>query len=89
MKFVEVQDTGKFTSGDISTKKIKMVEESICPYLTDHINAVIHHCSFQGELKKVDPSAISKKSDPSWKGNFRLASILAALSKTYERNMGA
>ena len=88
MQFVEVLDTSKSTSGDISTKIIKMAKENICPYLTDCINAAIYNCTFPDELKKADVSAIFKKDDPSCKENCRPISILAAMSKIYERSMG-
>ena len=42
MKFVEILDPCKSTSGDIPTKIIKMAKESVCPYLTDCINAAIY-----------------------------------------------
>ena len=61
MKFVQLLDTYKSTSGDIPTKIIKMAKESICPYLTDCINAAIYNCTFPVELKKAGVSAISKK----------------------------
>ena len=80
MKFVEVLDTSKSTSGDIPTKIIKIAKESICPYLTDCINAAIYNCTFPDELKKADVSSF-KKGDPSCKGNYRPISILAAVSK--------
>ena len=88
MKFVEVLDTSKSTSGDIPTKIIKMAKENICPYLTDCINAAIYNCTFPDELKKADVSAIFKKGDPSCNGNYRPISILTAMSKIYERSMG-
>ena len=89
MEFVEVLDTSKSNSGDISTKIIKMAKESIGLYLTDYMNAVIYNCSFPDEFKKADVSAMLKNGDPSCKGNCRPISILAALSKIYERNKGA
>ena len=58
VKFVKVLDTSKSTSGDIPTK---MTKESICPYLTDCINAAIYNCTFPDELKKADVSAIFLK----------------------------
>ena len=58
MKFVEVLDTSKFTSDDVPTKLKKMANESICPYLTDCINAATYSCSFQYEWKKADVSVI-------------------------------
>ena len=88
MKFVEVLDTSKSTSGDMPTKIIKMVKESICPYLTDCINAAIYNCTFPDELKKADVSAIFRKGIPSCKENYRPISILTAMSKIYERSMG-
>ena len=88
IKFVEVLDTNKSTSGDIPTKIIKMAKESICPYLSDCINAAIYNCTFPDELKKADVSAIFQKGDPGCKGNYRPISILAARSNIYERNMG-
>ena len=65
-----------------------MAEKNICPYLTDCINAAIYNCTLPDELKKADVSAIVKKGDPRCKGNYRPISVLAALSKIYERNMG-
>ena len=88
MKFVEVLDTSKSTSGDMPTKIIKMAKENICPYLTDCINAAIYNCTFPDELKKADVSAIFKKGDPSCKENYRPICILTAMPKIYERSMG-
>ena len=61
---------------------------SLCPYLTDCINAAIQNCSFPDELKKADVSSIFKQDDSSWKGNYRPISVLSALSKVYERIIG-
>ena len=88
MKFVEVLDTSKSNSGDMPTKIIKMTKENICPCLTDCINAAIYNCTLPDEVKKADVSAIFEKDDPSCKVNYRPISILEALSKIYERNMG-
>ena len=88
MKFFEVLDTSKSTSGDIPTKIIKMAKENICPYLTDCINAAIYKCTFPDELKKADVSAIFKKGNPSCRENYRPISILTAICKIYERSMG-
>ena len=88
MKFVEVLDTNKCNSGDIPTKIIKMAKENICPCLTDCINAAICNCTLLDELKKADLSAIFRKGDPSCNENYRPISILAAISKIYERRLG-
>ena len=87
MKFVEVLDTSKSTSGDIPTKILKMAKENM-PLSTDCINAVIYNCTFPDELKKAGVSAIFKRGDPCCEENCRPIIILAALSKIYKRSMG-
>ena len=81
MKFIEILDASKSTSGNIPTKIIRMAKDILCPHLTDCINTAVLNCSFPDELKKADVSSISKQDDASWKGNYRPISVLSAMSK--------
>ena len=79
--------TSKPSSDNLQTKIIQEAKDTICPYLTDCINATIDNCVFPDKLKEAVVCAIYKKGDPGQKGNYRPISILLAMSKIFERIM--
>ena len=79
--------TSKPSSDDLPTKIIQEAKETICPYLTDCINATMDYGVFPDKLKEAVVCPIYKKGDPGQKGNYRPISVLSAMSKIFERIM--
>ena len=74
----------KSVSGDIPLNVLRC-SEFTCSYLTECINEVLQNSKYPESLKLSDIVPVYKKKYPTDKSNFRPISILALLSKLFEK----
>ena len=74
----------KSVSGDIPLNVLRC-SEFTCSYLTECINEVLRNSKYPESLKLSDIVPVYKKKYPTDKSNFRPISILALLSKLFEK----
>ena len=84
-KIINSMDSAKKTSGAILMKIVKLANKKICKDLANCINECIKQNKFPNKLKIADITLIFKKEDPLDKTNYRPISILATVSKIFER----
>ena len=70
---------------NIPAKLIKAASKPLASILTELINKSLEMSIFPNELKHAEISPIKKKNDPMNKENYRPISILAVVSKVFER----
>ena len=73
------------TSGSIPATILKQSLDIYLPYLTKSVNYTINESEFPAELKHSEVIPLFKKEDPLKKENYRPVSLLAHLSKVFER----
>ena len=72
---------------DIPTKFIKMNKDIFANFITDYFNYWNFYGGFPVELKHTDVILVHKKNEKCNKTNYRSLSILAKISKIYEKLM--
>ena len=76
------------TFGNIPTKLLKQVSDICAPTSNDICNnEIIPQNCFPNNLELADVTLVFKKEDASLLKNYRPVSVLAVVSKTYERIM--
>ena len=78
-------DSSKKTSGDIPIQLLKDIAIVSTLALTQCFNEGLDQCCFPDELKIADVIPVHKKDAPTDKMNCRPISLLASLSKVYEK----
>ena len=88
--FTEIKNLNESKSAPIESvpaKILKDVQDIICPKIVIDYNYAISTGIFPSNLKLADVTPLYKKEDKHYKGNFRPVSLLAAMSKVFERLM--
>ena len=80
-------DRTKKMSGAIPIKIVKLANKKNCKNLANCMNECIKQNKFPNELKIADITPMFKKEDPLDKTNYRSISILATVSKIFERTL--
>ena len=86
MEIIMELKTDKAVRGEIPVKLLKDCDFSFHD-LTNCINESIENGTFPDSLKEANTAPVYKSKNPFEKSNYRPVSILALLSKVYERIM--
>ena len=84
-KIVMSLNSSKATSGNISTKLIKLASKVCSPKLASCINSAIKSAKFPDPLKFAKVTPVFKKGDQTLVQNYRPISILPTVSKIFEK----
>ena len=82
---IDLLNSLKKTSGELSTDVVKSIADNCLEYITYYINQMFAISTFPNKLILADESPIFKGGDSTLKKKFRPISVLSAISKIFER----